>query len=110
MVCVLLLLPSAFLALGWLLEFRPHDTILQGGERGEGEGGSFQVRTFLSKLLAGYQRIFMRLRPTPPQNYRAIGHHLHSPYVSIFPLISTSHMLFYTAVVVPSAILLYRGR
>ena len=27
MVCILLLLPKALLALGWLLELRPHDTI-----------------------------------------------------------------------------------
>lgn len=36
MVCVLLLLPRAFRALGWLLELRPHDTILArtDGKRG----------------------------------------------------------------------------
>lgn len=36
MVWVLLLLPSAFLALGWLLELSPHDTILSMRARGEG--------------------------------------------------------------------------
>lgn len=40
MVCVFLLLPRAFLALGWLLEFSPHDTILCRGGKDGGEGSS----------------------------------------------------------------------
>ena len=47
MVCVLLLLPKAFLALGWLLELRPHDTILRDETESGMEDGRLSLHVGL---------------------------------------------------------------
>lgn len=52
-VCVLLLLPRAFLALGWLLELRPHDTILSTGDGQKNQGKTALPRQHILLLFCG---------------------------------------------------------